>query len=144
MFNKANCYLFAVLILTACATSDTLVDYSPIVDREQVDMKKFDKDLVSCKSLALDVEADYRERQNDQAMSNILAGAVAGAVTGAVVGSGSGYQSELTAYGAASGMAAGAASNDYTYDLVKFGPRRVIDRCMVNRGHVLLNDIGRG
>jgi len=144
MFNKANSYLFAVLILTACATSDTLVDYSPIVDREQVDMKKFDKDLVSCKSLALDVEADYRERQNDQAMSNILAGAVAGAVTGAVVGSGSGYQSELTAYGAASGMAAGAASNDYTYDLVKFGPRRVIDRCMVNRGHVLLNDIGRG
>ena len=48
------------------------------------------------------------------------------------------------AYGAASGMAAGAANNDYTQDLVKFGPRRIVDRCMADRGHTILNDIGRG
>ena len=73
-----------------------------------------------------------------------MAGLVVGALTGAVVGSGSNYQSELVAYGAASGMAAGAASNEYTQDLVKFGPRRIVDRCMADRGHKILNDIGRG
>jgi len=73
-----------------------------------------------------------------------MAGLLVGAITGAVVGGGSNYQGELTAYGAASGMAAGAAANDYSYDLVTFGPRRVVDRCMTERGHTILNDIGRG
>jgi len=59
-------------------------------------------------------------------------------------GGGTNYQRELTAYGAASGMAAGAATNDYSYDLVTYGPRRVVDRCMAERGHTILNDIGRG
>lgn len=47
-------------------------------------------------------------------------------------------------YGAASGMATGAATDDYTDDLVKFGRRRIVDRCMTERGHVILNDPGRG
>lgn len=144
MIYKTKFLIITVLTLSACASTDTLVDYSPIVDKQQIDIKKFEKDLVSCKGLALDVQADYRKRQNEQAMNNMLAGAVAGALTGAIVGSGTSYQSDLTAYGAAAGAAAGAGTNDYTHDLVKFGPRRVIDRCMVNRGHTLLNDIGRG
>lgn len=76
--------------------------------------------------------------------ANIMAGLIVGAITGAVVGSGSGYQGELAAYGAASGMAAGAAATDYTHDLVTFGPRRIVDRCMTERGHVVLNNPGRG
>ena len=144
MTYKTTFCVFTILTLSACASTDTLVEYSPIVDKQQTDMKKFNKDLVGCKSLALDVQADYKKRQSDQAMSNMIAGAFAGALTGAIVGSGSSYQSDLTAYGAAAGATSGAAVNDYTNDLVKFGPRRVIDRCLVNRGHTLLNDIGRG
>ena len=143
MTKKLSIIFLGCTLLGACAT-ESLVDYSPIVDPKMIDQTKFDKDIVECRSIALQVEADYRKRQSEQAMSNMLAGALAGAITGAVVGSGSDYQSELTAYGAASGMAAGAAANDYTRDLVKYGPRRVIDRCMANRGHTLLNDIGRG
>ena len=47
------------------------------------------------------------------------------------------------AYGAVTGMASGAANNDYSHDLVKYGPRRVIDRCMADRGHRILSDLGR-
>ena len=143
MYERFAPLLLVATMLSACAT-ESLVDYSPIVDPKMIDQAQFNKDIVECRSIALQVEAEYRKRQNAQAMSNMLAGAVAGAVTGAVVGSGSDYRSELTAYGAASGMAAGAAANDYTGDIVKYGPRRVIDRCMANRGHTLLNDIGRG
>lgn len=132
-----------MLLLAGCAT-ESLVDYKPVVDPKASNTKKFNKDLVECRSIALEVEADYRKRQNSQAMSNMVAGALAGALTGAVVGSGTGYQGDLAAYGAATGVAAGAASNDYSYDIVKYGPRRIIDRCMANRGHLLLNDLGRG
>jgi hypothetical protein len=76
--------------------------------------------------------------------ANIMAGLLVGAITGAVVGSGSSYQGELAAYGAASGMAAGASATDYTHELVTFGPRRIVDRCMAERGHAILNDAGRG
>ena len=75
---------------------------------------------------------------------NMLVGLIAGALVGAAVGSGSDYQGDLAAYGAVSGMAAGAESNDYTYDLVKFGPRRIVDRCVADRGHKVLSDIGKG
>ena len=143
MYVKFKVLAVSSILLSACAT-ESLVDYSPIVDPKMINQKKFDKDIIECRSIALQVEADYRKRQNEQAMSNMLAGALAGALTGAVVGSGSDYQSELTTYGAVSGMAAGAATNDYTRDIVKYGPRRVIDRCMTNRGHALLNDVGRG
>ena len=135
--------LFSLLVVTGCGV-EPLVEYTPIVDPYRTNMQKFNKDLVECRSLALSVEADYQKRQKDQALSNALTGALAGAITGAVVGSGSGYQGELTAYGAAVGASTGLASNDYTYDLVKFGPRRVVDRCMADRGHRLLNDIGKG
>ena len=143
MYVKFKVLAVSSILLSACAT-ESLVDYSPIVDPKMINQKKFDKDIIECRSIALQVEADYRKRQNEQAMSNMLAGALAGALTGAVVGSGSDYQSELATYGAVSGMAAGAATNDYTRDIVKYGPRRVIDRCMTNRGHALLNDVGRG
>jgi uncharacterized protein YcfJ len=130
-------------ILGACGV-ESLAEYTPIVDPYRINQVKFDKDLEECRNVALRVEADYKKRQEEQMWTNMATGLLAGALTGAVVGSGSRNQGDLMAYGAAAGMAAGANSNDYTYDLVKFGPRRVVDRCMVDRGHKLLNDIGRG
>ena len=40
------------------------------------------------------------------------------------------------------GAAAGAAATDT--ELAVGGPRRIIDRCMTQRGHVVLNDLGAG
>ena len=136
--------IFVLPVVLAGCGVEPLVEYTPIVDPYRTDMNAFNKDLVECRSVALSVEADYQKRQQEQALSNALAGALAGAITGAVVGAGSDYQGDLAAYGAAAGASAGLASNDYTHDLVKFGPRRVVDRCMAERGHKILNDVGRG
>ena len=135
--------LLSVAGLSSCGV-EPLVEYTPITDPYKTNMTAFNKDLIECRSIALTVEADYQKRQQEQALQNALAGALAGALTGAIVGSGSDYRSELTAYGAAAGASAGMANTDYTHDLVKYGPRRVVDRCMINRGHELLNDAGRG
>ena len=134
--------IILILATSACGL-EPLTEYVPIVDPYRVDEKKFTADLGQCRTLALRVEADYRKRQEEQMLQNMAVGLIAGALTGAVVGAGSDYQGELAAYGAVAGASAGANTNDYTYDLVKFGPRRVVDRCMTNRGHELLNDIGR-
>lgn len=136
--------LIATLALASCAELEPLTEYRPVVDPERTNMQIFERDLDACRAVAVQVEADYRQRQQEQMGANIMAGLLVGAITGAVVGSGSNYQGELAAYGAASGMAAGAAANDYSYDMVTYGPRRVVDRCMAERGHTILNDVGRG
>ena len=136
--------LAATLFSTGCAELEPLTEYRPVVDEERTNMPRFERNLDDCRAIAVKVEEDYRQRQQEQMGANIMAGLLVGAITGAVVGSGSSYQGELAAYGAASGMAAGAAANDYTHDLVTYGPRRIVDRCMAERGHTILNDIGRG
>lgn len=136
--------LITALSLAACAQVEPLSEYRPVVDPARTNKVRFDRDLEACRTVALQVEADYKKRQQEQLGANLMTGLLVGAITGAVVGSGSNYQGEMAAYGAASGMAAGAAANDYTQDLVKFGPRRIVDRCMAERGHKILNDIGRG
>jgi len=136
--------LAAALAISGCAELEPLTEYRPVVDAERTNMPRFERDLEACRAVAVQVEADYRQRQQEQMGANIMTGLLVGAITGAVVGGGTNYQGELAAYGAASGMAAGAAANDYTHDLITYGPRRIVDRCMTERGHAILNDIGRG
>ena len=136
--------LAAALAVSGCAELEPLTEYRPIVDPERTNMPQFERDLEACRAVAVQVEADYSKHQQEQMGANIMTGLLVGAITGAVVGGGTNYQGELVAYGAASGMAAGAATNDYTHDLVTYGPRRIVDRCMAERGHAILNDIGRG
>lgn len=130
--------------LVACEEVEPLSKYTPIVDPAKVSQSKLNSDLDACRAIALKVEADYKERQKRQMMQNMVAGLIAGAITGAVVGSGTHHQGDYIAAGAGAGAAAGAGSSDYTYDLIKYGPRRVVDRCMNDRGYTILNDIGRG
>ena len=136
--------LIVALAVVGCVPVEPLSEYRPVVDPARTNKVRFERDLEACRVVALQVEADYKKRQQEQMGANIMAGLLVGAIAGAVVGSGSNYQGEMAAYGAATGMAAGAATNDYTQDLVKFGPRRIVDRCMNDRGHKILNDIGRG
>ena len=136
--------MVAVLVVAGCAELEPLAEYRPVVDMERTNIASFEPDLDACRAIAVQLQEDYRRRQEEQMGRNIMVGLLAGAVTGAVVGSSGNYQGEIAAYGAASGIVAGAAANDYSYDLVKYGPRRVVDRCMTERGHTVLNDIGRG
>ncbi|MBK1634356.1 glycine zipper family protein [Rhodovulum adriaticum] len=142
--NVLGAALVAALALGACAELEPLTEYRPVVDPQRTNMAAFERDLVQCRQVALELEADYRKRQQEQAGQQMMVGLIAGALVGAAAGTNSGNQGELIAYGAATGAAAGAASTDYTRDLVRYGPRRVVDRCMAERGHSILNDIGRG
>lgn len=129
----------AFLALSACEPVKPLTDYRPVVDPARTNQAKFERDLVECRNLAIKVEADYKARQQKEMGQNMMVGIVAGALLGAAVGN-----SDYAAAGALYGGAAGAAAGDYTHDLVTYGPRRIVDRCMAERGHRILNDIGRG
>jgi len=126
--------------LVGCAELEPLTEYRPVVDTKRTNMVRFEKDLNECRDVALRVEADYKKRQGEQLAQNLITGILIGVIAGAAIGD----NSQSIAAGAAIGGVAGAAANDYTYDLVKYGPRRVVDRCMADRGHKVLNDIGKG
>jgi len=136
--------MLAVTMLANCTEMEPLSEYTPVVDHNFSDSKDFERDVQECRSIALRVQDDYRKRQEKQMAANMMAGLIVGAATGAIIGNNTGYQGDYIAAGAATGVASGAAATDYTYDLVKYGPRRIVDRCMANRGHQILNDIGRG
>lgn len=136
--------LTAIVALAACEAPQQLSDYRPVVDPAKSSPAKFENDLTACRNIAIQVEADYKERQQKEMVSGLIAGALIGAATGAIAGGGSSHKSDYILAGTAVGAAGGAASGDHTYDLVKYGPRRIVDRCMAERGHAILNDIGRG
>jgi outer membrane lipoprotein SlyB len=128
-----------MLAISGCATQP-LSEYTPVVDPAKTKPQKFEADLTDCRAIALKVEADYKERQKQEMGTQIIVGLIVGAALGAAIG-----DSDYALAGAAYGAAAGAATpGDYTHDLVKYGPRRVVDRCMTERGHAILNDIGKG
>lgn len=127
--------------LSACVPAEPLQEYRPVVDPARTNARKFEADLAACRNIALKLEADYKKRAEEEMAANLMVGLLAGAVLGAAAGGDMNYAAAGAAYGAAAGA---AAPGDYSRDLVKFGPRRVVDRCMAERGHAILNDVGRG
>lgn len=127
----------AVALLSACV-QQPLTEYRPVVDPSKSSPAKFEKDLTACRNIALQAEAEYKKRQDEELAGNLMAGILIGAIAGAAVGDSGNY----AAAGAAYGAAAGAAATDT--ELAKGGPRRIVDRCMAERGHAILNDLGRG
>lgn len=127
----------ALIALTACEPV-TLADYRPVVDPGRTNAAKFERDLVACRAVATQAEAEYKERQQKEMGANLIAGLLVGAIAGAAIGDSGSW----AAYGAASGAAAGVAATDT--ELAHGGPRRIVDRCMVERGHRVLNDPGKG
>ena len=132
------------MAVAACEPVQPLQEYRPAVDPAKVKPAKFERDLEECRSIALQVEADYKQRQQKEAGQRLVGGLVAGALLGAAVGTRSVTQGDMIATGAATGAVVGAGSGDYGHDMVTYGPRRVVDRCMTGRGYTLLTDFGRG
>lgn len=137
--------LFAVIAIVGCSGPGPLSEYRPVIDPERTNMAQFESDLDTCRTIATQVEVDYRQRQKKQMITNITTGLLIGTFAGTIAGSVSEDPIEPIADGVIYGGLLGAtAESDYTHNLVEFGPRRVIDRCMTERGHTILNDIGRG
>lgn len=135
---KTILFMVALATLAACEAPQTLDEYRPVVDPKARSSRHYDRDLIECRQIAKAAEADYTKRQNDEMGQRLIVGMLAGAVVGAAVGG----NSDWAAYGAANGAAAGVISTDT--ELAHGGPRRIIDRCMNERGHAILSDLGRG
>jgi uncharacterized protein YcfJ len=125
----------AALSLSGCV--QPLEDYRPVVDPSAKNNSRYERDLAACYSVAKQAEAAYQQRQQEQMGANLVAGLLAGALLGAAIGN-----SDTAGAGALYGGVAGAASTDT--ELATGGPRRIIDRCMDDRGHKILSDLGRG
>jgi len=128
-------------VVTLCALSgcvQTLEEYRPVVDSGASNSGRYERDLAACYSIAKKAEAEYQKRQQDELGANLIAGVLAGALVGAAVGDNSDWAKTGAVYGAA----AGAANTDT--EMAVGGPRRIIDRCMTDRGHRILSDFGRG
>lgn len=121
------------LIALGACTVETLETYQPVTATAVSQ-----NDLAECRAIATAAEADYRKRQNDALVGNLIVGVLVGAAVGNAVGG----NSDWTAYGAATGAAQGVAATDT--ELAHGGPRRIMDRCLANRGHTILSDLGRG
>lgn len=131
------------VVLSACSTAN-LAEYKPVIDTFNTDMEAFEIDLIQCRSIASDAKLKYERTAANAATANILVGAVVGAAVGSAVGSGSGNQGGYTRYGTAVGMASGAGAATNEQLIARYGPNKIVDRCMSNRGYALLNDIGAG
>lgn len=131
-------FAIATCLLGLAGCVQPLEEYRPVVDPARSNPAKFESDLTACRSVAKQAEADYQKRQQDEMGKNIMAGLIVGAIVGAAVGD----SSNAAGYGAAYGATAGVAATDT--ELAVGGPRRIIDRCMADRGHKILNDLGKG
>lgn len=125
------------LTLAACAPSATLPTYTPVVDPGAPGAARFQSDLTQCRAVAQQAEQKYLDEQNAQMGANIVGGILVGALLGAAVGN-----SDTAGWGAGYGAASGLAATDF--EQAHGGPRRIIDRCMTQRGHAVLSDLGRG
>ena len=129
-------FVLCFFMVSAC-TEAPLESYEPVVDRFLVDRVQYNRDITECRSVATGAMAQAKQRRDAQMAPNILTGLLIGATIGNASDIGSDTRKDSTKQGAVFGALAGAAESG---EDVKLGPRRIMDRCMANRGYDLLND----
>ena len=116
------------LALAACGCQPSLGDCRPVVDSYNTDMAAYEADRGQCVAVAMQAQAEYERQQRLKRESNMTIGLIVGAIAGAAVG---------VTLGALEG---GPGETDY--DPVT-SPRKIVDRCMKNRGYEILSDLGK-
>ncbi len=128
--------MIGLMALGACS-QPTLEQYRPVTDPYGPRSATYERDLNMCYSVAKRAEGSYRQQRNAEMGTNVAVGAIGGALIGAAFGN-----SDWAAIGATYGAASGVATTNT--ELARGGPRRIIDRCMADRGHRIYSDFGRG
>ena len=128
--------------VAGCGYQPSLSDYRPVVDSFTTDMAAYETDRGQFVSVALQAQAEYERQQKAQRESNMTIGLIVGAIAGAAIGSASGDAGDGAIVGGTMGaLEGGLAETDY--DPVT-SPRKIVDRCMKNRGYDILSDLGKG
>jgi uncharacterized protein YcfJ len=130
----------AALVVAGCAQS--ISEYEPVIDSAGVPADRYQADLAQCRQIADAAQRRLFTERNEQIYQEALAGAAVGAVIGAAAGSLGGNAGRGAAIGAGVGAAAGPGDPAYDYQVIVAQPRRIVDRCMANRGYAVLNDSG--
>jgi len=111
----------SMLAILACASACTTTD-EVIIDKQGVDMSRYDQDLAECKSYATEVQTGKK----------VAKGAASGAVVGGLIGAITGDAGKAAGVGAVTGGAKGASEgSEDEVDVVK--------RCLRGRGYKVLN-----
>ena len=110
--------ILALLALTtACTTTDEI-----IIDKQGVDMSRYNQDLAECRSYSTAVQTEKK----------VAKGAASGAVVGGLIGAITGDAGEAAGVGAVGGAAKGASRGEQ--EEVQVGKRR-----LRGRGYKVLN-----
>ena len=96
----------------------------------------FDRDLQECRRIG----DEAGKRYWDEAVGVEVGSAIGGMVVGAALGST--INSDYALAGAAAGGVAGSASAGSPTTQAVAKTSRVIDRCMINKGHKVISDLG--
>ena len=87
-------------------------------------MATYEGDRTQCVNVAMQVQAEYDRREKEQRQSNMTVGFIIGAIVGVTLGT----------------LEGGPAETDYD---PMTSPRKIVDRCMQNRGYEILNNEGK-
>ena len=128
--------------VAGCGYQPSLSDYRPVVDSFTTDMAAYETDRGQCVSVALQAQAEYERQQKAQRESNMTIGLIVGAIAGAAIGSASGDAGDGAIVGGTMGALEGGLT-ETDYDPIT-SPRKIVDRCMKNRGYDILSDLGKG
>ena len=107
----------AVVLLAACTTTDEI-----IIDKQGVDMSRYDQDLAECRSYGTEVQTEKK----------VVKGAASGAVVGGLIGAITGDAGKAAGVGAVGGGAKGASQGERE-------ELQVVKRCLRGRGYNVLN-----
>jgi len=113
-----------------------------VVDSLTTDRPAYEADRGQCVSVALQAQAEYERQQKAQRESNMAIGLIVGAIAGAAIGPASGDAGDGASVGGTMGALEGGLT-ETDYDPIT-SPRKIVDRCMKNRGYDILSDLGKG
>lgn len=111
--------LLLALLLSGCAS------HKIIIDKEGVDMSKYEQDLATCREYSEEVST------GEEAGRSAVGGAVLGGAVGAILGGRRGAET-LGGVGAVTGAARGGAHAEREKD-------QVVKNCLRGRGYRVLN-----
>jgi len=115
--NKQMALIPVIALLAACTTTDEI-----IIDKQGVDMSRYDQDLAECRSYATEVQTGKK----------VAKGAASGAVVGGLIGAITGDAGKSAGVGAVGGGAKGASKGEEE-------EVQVVKRCLRGRGYKVLN-----
>ncbi len=121
---KTNIFTVVISALLLAGCANTGANYRPIIDSKNVDLNRYEADLVECQRYA-----EQKGGAGEKAAIGAGAGAVLGGVLAAV---GNGDKGSASRVGGVMGAVSGATSGDQSQ-------RNIIKRCLVGRGYKVLD-----